>query len=338
MLGYEELTEVITDIDRFTTNKQNAIPKFAFTGVRPPLHLDPPEHTSYRRVINRFFTPPKMRALEPAVRRGVVELLDPSLPRGPWTWRASTPTSCPPTYSRCSSTSRSTSAGDQMGQRDLRGRHPGAGRRTVKRLSGRRLYEIAQAIIDERRAGTLAADEDLTAGAAGGSAPRRAVAGRDGPRLRAAADRHRDGRAERVHRQHVRPPHPRPGAAGPPAGGSAAHSGSRRGVPPPLLPVPRHGPHRAPGTSWAGRRSRPTTRSRWSTPPPTATRGCSTTLIRSAEPAEHFPAHHLRPGHPHLSGRTAGPADVPHHAGGGPCPQPLHLTGDPEMAKWRSGD
>ncbi|WP_262401482.1 cytochrome P450 [Actinomadura sp. CNU-125] len=82
MLGHRELLEVITDIDRFTTTRQNAIPKFAFTGVRPPLHLDPPEHTGYRRVINRFFTPPRMRLLEPAVRRCVVELLEPLIARG----------------------------------------------------------------------------------------------------------------------------------------------------------------------------------------------------------------------------------------------------------------
>jgi cytochrome P450 len=76
-LGYAEVLSVITDIEHFTTSKQNAIPKFAFTGVRPPLHLDPPEHMAYRRVINAFFTRPKMRAIEPKVRAAAVELLDP---------------------------------------------------------------------------------------------------------------------------------------------------------------------------------------------------------------------------------------------------------------------
>jgi cytochrome P450 len=82
LLGYEEVLSVITDIEHFTTSKQNAIPKFAFTGVRPPLHLDPPEHMAYRRVINRFFTPPRMRAMEPLVRASAVELLDPLIAEG----------------------------------------------------------------------------------------------------------------------------------------------------------------------------------------------------------------------------------------------------------------
>ena len=37
---------------------------------------------AYRRVINKFFTPPKMRDLDPKVRRCVVELLDPLIDRG----------------------------------------------------------------------------------------------------------------------------------------------------------------------------------------------------------------------------------------------------------------
>ncbi|MEV5300987.1 hypothetical protein [Amycolatopsis methanolica] len=48
---------------------QNVMPKFAFTGRRPPLHLDPPEHTDYRRVVNRFFTRGKMAELEPPCGR-----------------------------------------------------------------------------------------------------------------------------------------------------------------------------------------------------------------------------------------------------------------------------
>ncbi|MFA9430231.1 cytochrome P450 [Egicoccus sp. AB-alg2] len=76
LLRYEDVTRVLRDVDGFTTSVQNTVPKFAFTGRRPPLHFDPPEHTAYRRIINRFFTREKMAQLEPVVRTFAVDLLD----------------------------------------------------------------------------------------------------------------------------------------------------------------------------------------------------------------------------------------------------------------------
>ncbi|HET8550720.1 MAG TPA: cytochrome P450 [Bryobacteraceae bacterium] len=45
-----------------------------------PNSLDPPEHTAYRAVIDRFFTPERMKALEPRVRRIAHEIVG-ALPR-----------------------------------------------------------------------------------------------------------------------------------------------------------------------------------------------------------------------------------------------------------------
>lgn len=162
MLGYSELREVITDIDRFTTTSQNAIPKFAFTGVRPPLHLDPPEHTSYRRVINRFFTPPKMRALEPRVRHCVNELIEPLIARGSADVAKEYAQKLPAhVFAEFFNLSVETS----LEIKEVSGTYVDAiqilDHDTVKSLSGR-LYEIAQAIIDERVAGNFTAEEDLT--------------------------------------------------------------------------------------------------------------------------------------------------------------------------------
>ena len=61
---------------------QNVVPKLAFTGRRPPLHLDPPEHTPYRRALNPYFAPAKMEAIEPEVRAIVGDLLDPLVAAG----------------------------------------------------------------------------------------------------------------------------------------------------------------------------------------------------------------------------------------------------------------
>jgi cytochrome P450 len=56
------------DATKFVTSVQNVIPKVAFTGRRPPLHLDPPEHTPYRRALAPLLTERKVATLTPVVR------------------------------------------------------------------------------------------------------------------------------------------------------------------------------------------------------------------------------------------------------------------------------
>jgi cytochrome P450 len=79
---YQDVVDALRQPEVFITSVQNVVPKVAFTGRRPPLHFDPPEHTPYRRALNPFFTEAKMRKLEPAVRRIVVELLEPLIAAG----------------------------------------------------------------------------------------------------------------------------------------------------------------------------------------------------------------------------------------------------------------
>jgi cytochrome P450 len=47
-----------------------------------PAGMDPPEHTIYRRIIDRYFTPEYMDAFEPSCRKIVAELIAGVLPRG----------------------------------------------------------------------------------------------------------------------------------------------------------------------------------------------------------------------------------------------------------------
>lgn len=82
LLRHADVVDVLTQPDTFVTSVQNVVPKVAFTGRRPPLHLDPPEHTPYRQVINRFFTPARTARMEPAVRRIAGELLAPFVEQG----------------------------------------------------------------------------------------------------------------------------------------------------------------------------------------------------------------------------------------------------------------
>jgi cytochrome P450 len=82
LLRYADVANVLADWQNFTTTVQNVVPKVAFTGRRPPLHFDPPEHTTYRRALNPFFAPEKMARIEPSIRRIAAELLDPIIAAG----------------------------------------------------------------------------------------------------------------------------------------------------------------------------------------------------------------------------------------------------------------
>jgi cytochrome P450 len=79
---YDDVFRAAADFKTFTTTVQNVVPKIAFTGRRPPLHLDPPEHTPYRRALNPLLSEERAAQLEPATRRFADELLAPMLAKG----------------------------------------------------------------------------------------------------------------------------------------------------------------------------------------------------------------------------------------------------------------
>jgi cytochrome P450 len=82
VLRYEDVVEVASNPVLYTTTVQNVVPKIAFTGRRPPLHLDPPEHTPYRRALNPYFKPEKIAAFEPKMHEIVGGLLEPLVAAG----------------------------------------------------------------------------------------------------------------------------------------------------------------------------------------------------------------------------------------------------------------
>lgn len=79
---YDDVKRAASDSATFITSKQNVIPKVAFTGRRPPLHLDPPEHTPYRRALNPLLSYERSEALAPRTRTIAAELLDPMVAKG----------------------------------------------------------------------------------------------------------------------------------------------------------------------------------------------------------------------------------------------------------------
>lgn len=162
LFRYEDVSAVLNDPALYTTSIQNTVPKFAFTGRRPPLHFDPPEHTAYRRIINRFFTTAKMAAMEARVRFHAVSVLQPLIDAGEADiavdYAQRFPAfvfadffNLPPELAIViKQVSAEYVAAIQIVD-DV----------NVKRLS-RRLYEIAQAVIDERKKAPMSPEDDLT--------------------------------------------------------------------------------------------------------------------------------------------------------------------------------
>lgn len=82
LMSYEHVRAALADSTTFVTSTQNVVPKLAFTGRRPPLHLDPPEHTPYRRALNPLLKPDRIAALELPIRQMARELMAPIVARG----------------------------------------------------------------------------------------------------------------------------------------------------------------------------------------------------------------------------------------------------------------
>lgn len=79
---YADIERTMSDYGLFSTAVQNVVPRVATTGRRPPLHLDPPEHTPYRRAIAPLFRKERMEHWGPVVRGIADDLFAPLVPRG----------------------------------------------------------------------------------------------------------------------------------------------------------------------------------------------------------------------------------------------------------------
>jgi cytochrome P450 len=74
---YKDLMAVASDPATFSNG---GAPRF---GRRlPPLEVDPPEHGSFRKILQRFWLPSRIRAMEPAFTQAVTDALDRIVARG----------------------------------------------------------------------------------------------------------------------------------------------------------------------------------------------------------------------------------------------------------------
>jgi len=78
---YEDVEHAISTPSQYTTAVQNVVPRVATTGRRPPLHLDPPEHTPYRRALTPLFRRERMEFWERSIREMAEKLFQPLLAR-----------------------------------------------------------------------------------------------------------------------------------------------------------------------------------------------------------------------------------------------------------------
>jgi cytochrome P450/ferredoxin-NADP reductase len=74
---YEDVTKAALDVATFTSANKTTIPDATGPDRKPraPVEVDPPLHTHYRDLLNRFFTPDRIRLLEPVIRRTARDLL-----------------------------------------------------------------------------------------------------------------------------------------------------------------------------------------------------------------------------------------------------------------------
>jgi cytochrome P450 len=74
---HEDVAQAAADFETFTTTVQNVVPKVAASGRRPPLHLDPPDHTPYRKAITPLLAGKRVDKLRPFMEALCNQLIDP---------------------------------------------------------------------------------------------------------------------------------------------------------------------------------------------------------------------------------------------------------------------
>ena len=79
---YEDVFRMLMQPELYITSVRNVVPGSSTTGRRPPLHLDPPDHTPYRRAIDRALGAARVANLEPVTRRIARSLMEELVARG----------------------------------------------------------------------------------------------------------------------------------------------------------------------------------------------------------------------------------------------------------------
>ncbi|HEU4650464.1 MAG TPA: cytochrome P450 [Croceibacterium sp.] len=159
---HDDVVAAASDWRTFITSVQNVVPKVAFTGRRPPLHLDPPEHTPYRRALAPLLSERRVAALEPVIREICRELLHPLVARGGGDIVAEFSAPMPiATFANWMNLEADAIAELTRVGRDYNIAVQSNDLDETKR-SSLLLYDMARALVDDRKASPLPPDEDAT--------------------------------------------------------------------------------------------------------------------------------------------------------------------------------
>ena len=66
---YQDVLDILLQPELYITSVRNVVPGSSTTGRRPPLHLDPPDHTPYRKAIDRALGAARVAGIEGTTRR-----------------------------------------------------------------------------------------------------------------------------------------------------------------------------------------------------------------------------------------------------------------------------
>jgi cytochrome P450 len=79
---YQDILDILLQPELYITSVRNVVPGSSTTGRRPPLHLDPPDHTPYRRAIDRALGAARVAGIEQNTRRIASTLMQALVARG----------------------------------------------------------------------------------------------------------------------------------------------------------------------------------------------------------------------------------------------------------------
>ena len=80
---FDDIRKAFSDTEHFTSKHIAGFNVLVgMDALLIPVELDPPDHNKYRRFLTPFFGAPAVKALEPVMRRGVIEVIEEILPRG----------------------------------------------------------------------------------------------------------------------------------------------------------------------------------------------------------------------------------------------------------------
>jgi cytochrome P450 len=79
---YDDIYDILLQPETYITSVRNVVPGSSTTGRRPPLHLDPPDHTPYRRAIDRALGAARVAGIEPGTRAIARSLMQSLVARG----------------------------------------------------------------------------------------------------------------------------------------------------------------------------------------------------------------------------------------------------------------